>query len=96
MIFFQSAPPLTQTYAIRSQACLPSIFAYRKVDLEGTVAQEAGVKCYTGLHGKKDLGWQMENGREMTRRQRKRRNQSPQAVRTWNSPLMMTKINLAG
>lgn len=72
------------------------LLAYRKADLEGTVAQEAGVKCHTVLHGKKDLGWQMENGREMIRKQRKRRNQSPQAVGAWNSPLMMTKINLAG
>lgn len=76
-----------------SSSILP---AYRKADLEGTVAQEAGVKYYTVLHGKKDLGRQMENGSEMIRKRRKRRNQSPQAVGTWNSPLMMTKINLAG
>lgn len=72
------------------------LLAYRKADLEGTVAQEAGVKCYTVLRGKKDLGRQMENGREMIRKRRKGRNQSPQAVGAWTSPLMMTKINLAG
>lgn len=93
---FFSQHPFDVNLCNKSSDLSSILLTYRKADLEGTVAQEAGVKRYTVLHGKKDLGPQMENGREMIRKQRKRRNQSPQAVGTWNSPLMMTKINLAG
>lgn len=61
---FFSQHPFYVNLCSKSSDSSSILLAYRKADLEGTVAQEAGVKRYTVLHGKKDLGRQMENGRD--------------------------------